>query len=278
MMYVGIMGALSPLGIELARVLTEKADFCRVVFYCDAGYKVNSPAKATYATPEAALSFNQPPTLVVDCDDPATAIKRAEIYRFYAVNAIMCCTCKPQELEDLSSSFVAENQPEPALLITPDYCVNFIRLLNFFLRIADKHKDDVDHVEIGVGLPPQKKVDLERWLYFADRMNEQLGKTDAKRSVKGNTCCSGYVQIKVMSDETLASEAEEAHVRLFYGKKESMCYTYMKTLSKDRIKDSVDGIEMMLKWFAEHPAEIFSGGVLSDHLSKLVFPDKKNLR
>ena len=277
MIYVGIVGALSPLGQEVARFLKEQSDLYRIVFYVDAGYRVSSPGLATYASPEAALSFNQPPTLIIDCDDPITAVERAKTYRFYAVSAIMCCTCMLKDLELLQCSYVAENQPVPALLITPDYVIENIALMRFFWGIAAKHREDIDRVEVTVKLPSQKKINLARWLYFGELLNDKFGKPDATYSVKGNICNFGNVIIKAVNDDKLADEAQEVSARLYYGDKRYLCYTYMKSSCADRIKDSVSGIKMMLEWFNSHFDEISDGGVFTDQLCKILNDKRKNL-
>lgn len=277
MVYIGIVGALSPLGLEVANFLREKKDCCRIVFYVDAGFQVSSPSNAMYATPEAALSFNQAPSLIVDCDDPITAVNRAKTYRFYSVPAIMCCTCMPEELDDLKHSYVAENQPAPSLFITPDYCTENIRLIDFFSRIAEMHYEDVDRMEIEVNLPSDKRINLARWLYFGSLLNDKLGVSGAKYSIKGNVCHFGDVIIKSVNDDTLAPEAEEVHARLFYGNKQHLCYTYMKSLNSNRTADSLIGIRLLLEWFTNHPDEAFSGKVFTDHLRTAMSFNKKSL-
>lgn len=277
MIYVGIVGALSPLGQKVADFLKEQSDLYRIVFYVDAGYRVSSPGLATYASPEAALSFNQPPTLIIDCDDPITAVERAKTYRFYAVSAIMCCTCMLNDLELLQCSYVAENQPVPALLITPDYVIENIALMRFFLGIAATQREDVDRVEVTVKLPSQKRINLARWLYFGELLNDKFGKPDATYSVKGNICNFGNVVIKAVNDDKLADEAQEVSTRLYYGNKQHLCYTYMKSSCADRIKNSVSGIKMMLEWFTSHFDEISDGGVFTDQLCKILNDKRKNL-
>ena len=270
MVYIGIVGALTSLGQEVAHFLREKTELYRIVFYVDADYVVNSPQKATYATPEAALSFNQPPTLIIDCADPISAVDRAKTYRFYAVPAIMCCTCMPKELDDLSCSYVAENQRAPALIITPDYCLNIVRLFDFFLHIADRHREDITRVEVEVALPPRQRINLARWLYFGSLMNDKFGNSDARYSVKGNVCKYGYVEIKTVSNELLAENAEDVHIRLFYGNKQNLCCTFMKTTIDNRDAASVSGISLMLKWFVSHPRDVASGQVFINHLSTIL--------
>lgn len=277
MIYVGIVGALSPLGQEVINFLKTETDSYRIVFYVDAGYRVSSPMNATYASVEAALSFNQVPSVVIDCDDPATAIDRAKIYRFYTAAAIMCCSAMPEDLDNLSRSYVLENQQAQSLLVTPDYRVGPVCLMEFFLFIADKHRDDVDRIEINVAMSPHNKIDLTRWLYFGRLLNDKLGLYDAKYSVHGNVCNFGDVIIKAISDKKLGNEAEDIHVNMYYGKKDHLCNTYMKTSVKNNVQDSVNGIVLMLKWFAAHPEEIAEGKVLTNHLSTVICEKKKNL-
>ncbi len=277
MIYVGIVGALSPLGQEVINCLLSQMSLYRIVFYVDAGYRVSTPSEATYSSVEAALSFNQPPTLVIDCDDPISAIERAKTYRFYAVSAIMCCTCMPAEISDLRCSYVAENQEVPSLFITPDYRLGYLNLMNFFLKLAERHREDVDRLEIEVKLPVNKRINLARWLYFGSLLNDKFGISDAKYSVKGNVCHFGDVIIKAINDARFAGEAEEVHARLYYGDRRAPCYTYMKASGKDCVKDSALGVNLMLDWFATHPKEVHSGEVFIDHLGKILQDQRKSL-
>lgn len=277
MIYVGIVGGLTPLGQKVINFLQKEKDAYRVVFCVDKEYKLNSPHDATYANVEAALSFNQTPSVVIDCDDENTAIERAKIYRFYAVPAIMCCACEPEALDDLRCSYVAENQKAPSLLITPDYRLNNVRLMSFFLGIADQHLDDLVNLKIEVTLPPQVRINLLRWLYWGKLFNDKLGQPEAKYSVKGNTCNFGNVVIKAHTDDSLAKNNNIVCVALSYGNKQNPCYTHMKTLIKDCLEDSVAGIKLMLKWFKDNPKEIAAGKVFANHLSKVILERKKNL-
>lgn len=277
MIYVGIVGALSTLGQKVINNLLSQKSMYRIVFYVDAGYRVSTPSEATYSSVDAALSFNQSPTLVIDCDDPVSAIDRAKTYRFYAVSAIMCCTCMPDELSDLRSSYVAENQEVPSLFITPDYRLGYVNMMDFFLRLAKKHREDVDRLEIEVKLPINKRINLARWLYYGGLLNDKFGISDAKYSVKGNVCHFGYVIIKAINDNRLAEGMEEVHTRLYYGYRKAPCYTYMKVSCRDYVTDSVCGVNLMLEWFATHPKEVHLGEVFVDHLSEILQDQKKSL-
>jgi len=277
MIYVGIVGSLTPLGQKVLSFLQKEKDAYQVVFCVDKEYKLNSPKDATYANVEAALSFNQAPSLVIDCDNENTALERAKVYRFYAVPAIMCCTCLPDELDDLRCSYVAENQKAPSLLITPDYRLSNVRLMSFFLSIADLHRDDLVCLTIEVTLPPQEHINLSRWLYWGKLLNDKLGKPEANYSVKGNTCNFGNVVIKTINDDTLAKNNSIVCVNMSYGNKQSPCYTRMKTHIKDCLTDSLSGLKIMLNWFNDNPKEIATGKVFANHLSKVISERKKNL-
>lgn len=277
MIYVGIVGSLSSLGQKVLNFLQKEKDAYQVVFCVDKEYRANSPQGATYANVEAALSFNQAPSLVIDCDDENTALERAKIYRFYAVPAIMCCTCSPDELDDLRCSYVAENQKAPSLLITPDYRLSNVRLMSFFLNVADLHRNDLVCLTIEVTLPPQERINLMRWLYWGKLLNDKFGKPEAKYSVKGSTCNFGSVVIKTINDATLAQNSSIVCVNMSYGSRQSPCYTYMKTHIKDCLEDAMTGISLMLKWFKDNPEEIAAGKVFTNHLNKVISERKKNL-
>ncbi|MBQ8482115.1 MAG: hypothetical protein IJ532_06230 [Alphaproteobacteria bacterium] len=257
--------------------LKGKTDTYRIVFYVDEGYKINSLTAATYASAEAALSFNQSPTVLIDCDEPTTALERAKVYRFYAVPAIMCCSCKSDELDTVSRVYGVQEVPSPSILTVPDFSVSNTRLMAFFLRDGSRHISDIDRLEIEVHLPANKKLNIGVWVGWARMFNAIYGTDRANVSVKGCTCYCGKVIIKVVTDEALPSNGEEIDIRLFYGSKEHLCFTFMKTFCENLVDDCLNGIEKLLEWFAVNPDEISAGKVFANHLNTVLYADKKNL-
>ncbi len=277
MIYVGIVGARSPLGLKVIDFLSKNSDKYRIAFYVDKSYRVSSMSEATYAGVEAALSFNQAPTVVIDCDSPDGALDRAKTYRFYAVPAIMCCACSPDELDTVSRVFGAEEVPTPSLVTAPDFSICNTRLMAFFLRMGARHIDDIDRLEIAVHLPVGKKLNIGIWVTWAQIFNAIYGTDCAKINVKGNTCYCGKVIINSVSDSASQPNGEEVHIRLFYGKKTQLCYTYMKAACDDLVCDCLEGVKKLLDWFEANPDEIGAGKVFANHLSTVMFAGRKNL-
>ena len=268
---------MNPLGKRVIDFLNGKTDEYRTVFYVDEGYKVNSPSAATYASVEAALSFNQPPTVLIDCDDPASALERAKTYRFYAVPAIMCCTCTPDELDTLCRVCGAEEVPTPSILTVPDFSICNTRLMTFFIRLGGRHINDIDRLEIEIHLPVNQKLNVAVWVSWAQMFNAIYGTDVAKPSIKGSSCYCGKVIIRAINDEAIPSGGEEVNVRMFYGSSNHLNFSFMKNACKDLDGDCVDGIAKLLEWFNANPDEISAGKVFTNHLSTVLFANQKNL-
>ncbi|MBR1600562.1 MAG: hypothetical protein IJ677_03185 [Alphaproteobacteria bacterium] len=274
MIYVGIVGSCSPLGLKVIDALSNDFDKYRIVFCVDRQYKVNTPSKATYASVEAALSFNQPPTVLIDCDNPDGTLDRAKIYRFYAVSAIMCCACSSDELDTVSRVFGVEEVLTPSLITVPDFSVCNTRLMAFFLRIGAGHINDIDRLEIDVRLPEGGKLDVGVWVGWAHLFNALYGIEHAKVSVKGSSCYCGKVIINAITDSALPINGEEIHVRMFYGQQ---CCIYMKTFCENLLVDCLNGIEKLLAWFNANTKQIEAGKVFINHLNTIMYENKKNL-
>ena len=277
MVYCGIVGALNPLGQRVVNFLKDKTDEYRIVFCVDKDYIVNSPSAATYASVEAALSFNQPPTVIIDCDDPSDALERAKSYRFYAVSAIMCCTCTPDELDTLTRVCGVEEVPTPSILTVPDFSICHTRLMTYFQRMGGRHINDTDRLEIEIHLAANQKLNVAVWVSWAQMFNAIYGTDVAKPSIKGSSCYCGKVIIRAVTDEAIPSGGEEVNVRLFYGSIGHLNFTFMKNACKDLDGDCVDGIAKLLEWFNANPDEISTGKVFTNHLSTVLFANKKNL-
>lgn len=270
MLYVGIVGAESPLGKRVVDSLKKTPDMYRIVFCVDESYKVNSPAKNTYASVEAALSFNQSPSVVVDCDDPATAIVRANTYRFYATAAIMCCTCSQDEIDALSCAYVAEEKKAPSLLIVPDYSLRNSTLLSFFFSRIGMHKNNLDRLEITIKHRDVKTVNFDRWMYWANKLNKIAGNNSEDCKIDGLTREIGVVKMHAVEDKSLLSDAETVNVSMYYGDKNRLCRTFMNIDSPDYTANCIVGIKLLLKWFASHRNKIAAGKVFADHLITIV--------
>ena len=279
MIYVGIYGAQTPLGKKVINLIESMTDEYRIVFLVDKDYDANSVTEAKYENLDAALSFNQPPSVIIDCGDADKALERAKTYRFYSVPAILCCSCKLDELDTICRVHSVEDAQAKALLLVSDYSVNNTRLMTYFTRVGTMHRHDIDRLEIEVYLSEGMHPDLGVWLNWAQMFNEALGVTNVKTSVKGSTCYCGLVIIDFMTKENLAQGSTETHVRLFYGNKSCLSFTQMRSACEDLLENQAQGVMRLLEWFVSHSEEVDTGKVFTNHLSTVLFDkSKKNLQ
>lgn len=266
------------MGKKVIDLIESMTDEYRIVFLVDKDYEFNSTVEAKYANLEAALSFNSPPTVVVDCGDADKAAERAKIYRFYSVSAILCCSCNLDELDTICRVHGIEDPQAKALFLVPDYSVDNTRVMTYFMRVETLHRHDVDRLEIDVHLSEGMQPDLGAWLNWARMFNEALGVTNVKTSVKGSMCNCGLVIINFLLEEQLAIGSTETNVRLYYGSKDHLSYTQMRSTCDDLSDNQAQGVMHLLEWFASHPKEVEMGKVYANHLSTVLFDrTKKNL-
>lgn len=274
MIYLGIVGALTPLGQKVSEYLKNSPDY-QVVFRADEGYEADDPATGVYANLERALSFIMSSTLVIDCADPVMAIhERIPEYRFYEHPAIVCCHCELDELDTIARS--CENTPRSSLLTVPDYSVVNTRLMAFFMRQAERHRNDVKSLEIEVTVSDKDRLNLNIWLSWAHFLNEKMGISDEKTEVKGSVCKCGMVTIKVVTDASLQRGCEKVSVTMYHGKEGHIGRVHQEAVNSDVCAAQLDGVCRLLDWFADNQEnEDARGNLFINHLSTIMFDKKR---
>lgn len=259
MIYVGIVGALTPVGQKVSSILSKRADV-KIVFREDDLYQEHVPLMGVYNNLETALMRHEP-SVVIDCCAPERAAMHLATYKFYEVTAILCgfgggdfAVCCDGEY------------PSPSVITAPDFSVRNTRLIDAYLRKAKFHAADVKKAEITVTVPEKKQFSIGRWLYAAAMLNEQLGIYSARTEFKGDNAVTGKVVVSVKTDPSMPAGAENLSVHLYRksGVLSGVCH------KKDYAADAAEGIEILLDWYASHPYEMAAGKLFSNHLSKIL--------
>ncbi|MEE6206907.1 MAG: hypothetical protein VZR95_02515 [Alphaproteobacteria bacterium] len=120
MIYVGIVGALTPFGQFLVQSV-NRSKTCQVLFTVDEGYEVTKPSACHYRTVDEALAEQHVASFyVVDVINDDKTAERAMNYRFYGVPAIVCgLTLTEEDIAALEKGYSVRRRTFAPVVVEP---------------------------------------------------------------------------------------------------------------------------------------------------------------
>lgn len=200
MMYLGIVGAETPLAKVVLEQIKQHKEEYRVCFMADASYK-ESKAEATYTDADGALLM-VPATLVLDfSNNEEEAYQNAKVYTEYHVPAILTTPLSEDKIE-LLEAYRKARYSVPALLIEPNLSFNRAMLIEQTALVLKTLGRDVEQVEVDCKYPADKAFDIEPYMPLIKRLHQALGVTEWK---SGPVCHNsrryeqqiGFVQMRL---------------------------------------------------------------------------------
>jgi len=120
MIYVGIVGALTPFGQFLVQSI-NKSKTSQVLFTVDAGYEVTKPSAGQYRTIDEALTeLHAASFYIIDVINDDKTAERAMNYRFYGVSAIVCgLVLTEQDIQALERGYHVRRRTFAPIVVEP---------------------------------------------------------------------------------------------------------------------------------------------------------------
>lgn len=269
MYYIGIVGALSPLGKSVAAALQAKPNDYKIIFTVDAGYERADVAKAEFQNLEQVLTRNLTPTLLLDFGDSQQMFERAKFYRQNGFPAIMQGPLSRKDEEMLHSlSRSVKLMPTP-LVIVPDFSVIKTLMLKNLKAQVKASQCKVNRIYVGLMHNVDEAQNSAFWLLWAQSVNEMLGEYTDKYCQKGCSVTLGFVRVTSKRVAEQEEQVEEMQLSIILSDNSTIKWEWNGNLLESR----VDGVMRTLSWYAKHiknDVSLASGDVLSDVLSKLV--------
>lgn len=239
MIYIGIVGAESPMGkLVLQKIQEHKEKYC----LC---FKVDSTAKkslqdAVFTDVEDALLMLSP-TLVLDFASPNTAYERAKVYQSHHIPAIMPMAGFDTEKIELLQTIRTAKASSPTLVIEPSFSLNQALAVNQALQMLELLASDVAKIKFTFGSNDAQNFDFAPFLKFVDN----------KKKIQ----CSENKQNEFSIDIIL----QHSHISIS---------------SSIEADDLWRGLEMLAEYVANNPttgtASLHSGVILTGILPHLV--------
>ena len=261
MMYLGIVGAETPLAkIVLEQIKQHKEEY-RVCFMADASYK-ESKAEATYTDADSALLMVSA-TLVLDfSNNEEEAYQNAKFYAEYHVPAILTTPLSEDKIE-LLEAYRKVRYSVPALLIEPNLSFNRAMLIEQAALVLKTLGRDVEQVVVNCKYPADKAFDIEPYMPLIKRLHQALGVTEWK---SGPVCHNsrryeqqiGFVQMRL--EKYFAGQDTLQITIKFHGS----CVELHESSGAD---DIWRGIETLMNYVADGAS---TGEVMTTVLPKLV--------
>ena len=125
MIYVGIVGALTPFGQFLIQSINQ-AKTCKVLFTVDESYEACKPANGQYRTVDEALTeMHAGSFYIIDVINDEKSAERAMNYRFYGVSAIVCgLTLTEKDIQALEKGYSVRRRTFAPVVVEPEFDKN----------------------------------------------------------------------------------------------------------------------------------------------------------
>lgn len=261
MMYLGIVGAETPMAKVVLEQIKQHKEEYRVCFMADASYK-GAKSEVKYADADSALLM-VPATLVLDfSDNEEEAYQNAKFYAEYHVPAILTTPLSEDKIE-LLGAYRKARYSVPVLLIEPKLSFNQAMLIEQAALVLKALGRDVEQVEVDCKYPADKAFDIEPYMPLIKRLNQALGVTEWK---SGPVCHNsrryeqqiGFVQMRL--EKYFAGQDALQITIKFHGS----CVELHESSGAD---DIWRGLETLMNYVADG---VSTGEVITAVLPKLV--------
>ena len=202
MLFLGIVGAETPMAKAMIEQIAQHSEEYRICFKVDASYK-ESKAEAEYADVDLALLM-VPATLVIDfSEDPNVAYENAKVYHDYHVPAILTTAGLDEDTLDTLQHIRSVRTLSPALVVAPKLSVNQVLMVEQAERILRVVGADVTQIDLDFRYPVGPEFNVEPYMPLIERLNRAIGirdwapKTEACQNSRKYNQKFGFVEINL---------------------------------------------------------------------------------
>lgn len=195
MVYLGLVGAESPMGKMINHLLDNHRDECKIVFKVDTSYQKSHQDSLFPDVDEALIMI--PATMIIDCKGHDGAYDRVKTYLWHHVPAVMCAVDFSQdELDALTALRRAGQKSVPTLVIEHELSWSSILLTEQVLSGIKAFATEVTGVYIKVFNACQNSQ--ARILPLMQKINKILGVNERGLQLKQSksSCSLGLVEVE----------------------------------------------------------------------------------
>ena len=244
MYYIGIVGALSPLGQQVAAFLQAEPSQYKIVFAVDEQYGYPDLVQAQFQNIDQVLARNLNPTLVLDFGPYAGAYERAKLYRKNAIPAVMQAAFS--ELNYYALRNIGASGVRSPLILVPDFSVVKVDLIENLKAQVKNFGCDVNQIVFEVFNNDEDEAAKFAWLHWAKEINMLLGEFTDKYRQHKEYLTLGYVRLQRTRISSFNPQTEHVSVSLsLTAGKGAMNWSWHGNLLSSR----VEGVRRVLKWY-----------------------------
>ncbi len=257
MIRIGIVGALSPLGKEVLKILTGTSDY-DVIWTVDEHYATDDPQKFQFKNFETPWLCDLRPELILDFASHASTSQRVKIYRSNGIPAIMQGMLSKGEIDALRE--ITMNGICTPIIIEPDFSTVITQAVKNLLCQTHHLMDAVQSVRVDIR--HNSSVDFVRlpWIHWANMLNSVVGDNTEFPTGDGAKISFGHVNVHNHHAAELAPDEEIINIELILdAPKGSLIWNIACPLLQSRI----EGVLLLLDWYVSQ-REISQDWVLGE--------------
>ena len=248
MIFIGIVGALSPSGQKMIEALQLYPQDYKVIWTVDENYAADNRQMSQFKDLENVLILGLQPSLVLDFGSYKTTYERAKIYRRYAVPAIMQGVLSAEELSFLSNCGQANKNGEhyAPLVVEPDFSIVKIQMVKDLLCQVQHLTCKVQRIYVRVKHNAHTEDICKMWLYWATMINAVLGEYTELPTAHASGFTLGFVRVSEQYKPEMEPNDEHLSIKLLLDKpNESLEWNLACSLTDTR----VEGALLLLEWY-----------------------------
>ena len=265
MILIGIVGALSPLGKNVAEELKSLMPDYKVIWTVDEGYKCDNKQKSQFRDLETVLLYGLNPSLVLDFGSSKDVLKRAMVYRKYNLPAIIQGVLSADDIEFLNNyykdDYIGKRAP---LMVEPEFSTVKTHLVKNLLSQANYFLKNIQSIEINIRHHAEI-VDVTLPWYYWMRMLDNVLKEEMQM-------VSAHVPVKLndIFEEDIAQDEEVLDIKLTLPDGGGALEW---KLSCPLLDSRTEGVFLMMEWYMierENTFDLMLGNVTFDIMPMLI--------
>ena len=252
MVYLGLVGAESPLGKLIVRLLDDHRDAYKIVFKVDTSYQKSHQDSLFSDVDEALIMI--PATMIIDCEGHDGAYDRVKTYLWHHVPAVMCAVDFSQdELDALTALRRAGQKSVPTLVIEHELSWSSILLTEQVLSGIKAFATEVTGVHINIFGACNNTQ--KRCLPLMQKINKILGLNEKGLQLRQSTssCSLGIVKIAFTGYSANNNPSGEHRTVEVFLQKENSDITSLTWDFNNNMLDFWSGLHQVLDFLQDCP-------------------------
>ena len=276
MILIGIVGALTPLGLKMRNVLQLYSADYDVIWTVDSHYECDNPKQSEFKIVENVLASGLSASLMLDFGPYDSLFERAKLYRRNGIPAIIQGVLPNEQIEALKGikEETSLGPKDTPLLFEPEFSPIKTQMLKNLICQTHHCSCDISRIYITTEYHADKQYLQSSWLYWANLINNALGEYTNRPTMKETKFRSiftlGFVRVCLFYKFALKQSQENIRIDMLLSDGKGMLSW---SINASLLDSRADGVMQLIDWYTserEISQDLVFGDILVDVFPNLI--------